>query len=133
MSAALPLAHRFLAGRGLSPGKLSSDAEARLLSHPWPANARELENPLERAIILAGEGVIRPEHLGPSAGPRARNVASELLAEGFNLDAFERELLHAALARAGGNKSAAARLLGITRRRSYSRLESLDQPGDTGQ
>jgi DNA-binding NtrC family response regulator len=89
---------------------------------------RELENALERAIILAGEGVIQAEHLGATAGPRARNVAGELLVEGFNLDAFERELLHAALARAGGNKSAAARLLGITRRRLYSRLESLDAP-----
>jgi len=124
----LPLAHRFLASRGLPPEKLSSEAEARLLSHPWPGNVRELENALERAIILAGEGVIQAEHLGATAGPRARNVAGELLVEGFNLDAFERELLHAALARAGGNKSAAARLLGITRRRLYSRLESLDAP-----
>jgi two-component system response regulator HydG len=43
--------------------------------------------------------------------------AAALLTEGFNLDAFEQELLRAALERTGGNKSAAARLLGITRRR----------------
>jgi DNA-binding NtrC family response regulator len=52
-------------------------------------------------------------------------VVLELLVPGFDLDGFERELLHAAMERASGNKSAAARLLGITRRRLYSRLDSL--------
>jgi DNA-binding NtrC family response regulator len=46
--------------------------------------------------------------------------------EGFDLDVFERDLIRAALERAGGNKAQAARLLGITRRRLYSRLESLE-------
>ncbi len=80
---------------------------------------------LERALILAGEAPIGPEHLTLGVAPRSRNVVSELLVPGFDLDGFERELLHAALERAGGNKSAAARLLGITRRRFYSRLDSL--------
>jgi len=53
-----------------------------------------------------------------------------VLGEDFDLDAFERDLIHAALERAGGNKAAAARLLGITRRRLYSRLESLGAVGD---
>jgi DNA-binding NtrC family response regulator len=57
--------------------------------------------------------------------------ASSLLVDGFNLDAFERDLLLAALERTKGNKSAAARLLGITRRRLYSRLESLEDAGPT--
>ena len=50
--------------------------------------------------------------------------AADLVGEGFSLDAFERELLLAALSRAGGNKTRAAALLGITRRRLYSMLES---------
>jgi DNA-binding NtrC family response regulator len=60
-------------------------------------------------------------------------VVLELLVPGFDLDGFERELLHAAMERAGGNKSAAARLLGITRRRLYSRLDSLaaQEEGDS--
>jgi two-component system, NtrC family, response regulator HydG len=123
----LPLARRFLAARGLPPEKLGAAAEQRLLHHPWPGNVRELENALERALILSGEDVVEPQHLGPAGGAtRARNLAGELLVEGFELDAFERELLTIALARAGGNKSAAARLLGISRRRLYSRLESLN-------
>ena len=88
---------------------------------------------LERGLILAGEAQIAPEHLTLGVPPRSRNVVLELLVPGFDLDGFERELLHAAMERAGGNKSAAARLLGITRRRLYSRLDSLSaqQEGDS--
>jgi DNA-binding NtrC family response regulator len=127
----LPLAERFLQRRGLPAEKLSAAARKRLAAHAWPGNVRELENVLERALILAGT-----EEIGPglvALGPAARGEASRaaaLLTEGFDLDAFEQELLRAALERTGGNKSAAARLLGITRRRLYSRLESLGEgPG----
>jgi two-component system, NtrC family, response regulator HydG len=120
----LPIAERFLGGRGVPAEKLSPAARERLAAHPWPGNVRELENALERALILAGDDEVRPEHLidAPAAG-RAR--AAEVLCDGFDLDAFERDLIEAAIERSGGNKAAAARLLGITRRRLYSRLESL--------
>lgn len=126
----LPLARRFLASRGLPLTKLSPEAQSALLAHRWPGNVRELENSLERALILTGEDPILPEHLSrpkprkAEGGPRS---AADVLEEGFSLDAFERELLHAALERAGGNKTAAARMLGITRRRLYSRLQSLGE------
>jgi two-component system response regulator HydG len=122
----LPLAERFLAARGLPPGKLGPGARERLLGHPWPGNVRELENALERALILAGDGVIAPEHLtvGGSSTPGGRRAA-ELVGEGFSLDGFEAELIQAALERAGGNKTEAARLLGVTRRRLYSLLASM--------
>jgi two-component system response regulator HydG len=119
----LPLAERFLITRGLPPAKLGSAARERLLEHRWPGNVRELENVLERALILAGEDELRPEHVATGAAHRARRAA-EVLVEGFSLDAFERELLHAALERAGGNKTHAARMLGVTRRRLYSLLAS---------
>ncbi len=122
----IPIAERFLAGRGLPGEKLSPEARERLAAHRWPGNVRELENALERALILAGEGEVGPEHLAPPAPGRR---AAEVLGEGFDLDAFERDLILAALERAGGNKAAAARLLGITRRRLYSRLESLGAAG----
>jgi two-component system, NtrC family, response regulator HydG len=120
-----PLAVRFLAARGLPPEKLSRAARDRLQEHAWPGNVRELENTLERALILAGEAEIRPEHVQAPAGLRGRTRAADVLSDGFDLDAFERELIFAALERAGGNKAAAARMLGITRRRLYSRLEAL--------
>jgi len=129
----LPLAIRFLASRGVPEERLSTGARARLEQHTWPGNVRELENVLERGLILAGESPIAPEHLTLGVAPRTRNVVAELLVPGFDLDGLERELLQAAMERAGGNKSAAARLLGITRRRLYSRLDSLaaQQEGDS--
>jgi DNA-binding NtrC family response regulator len=120
-----PIAERFLASRGLPPEKLSAAARAALVAHDWPGNVRELENALERGLILAGDGELRPQDLsaGTAARGRARDAA-ELVGEGFDLDAFERELILAALARAGGNKTRAASFLGITRRRLYSLLAS---------
>ncbi len=125
----LPLAHRFLAGKGLPPEKLSAAAARHVTAHRWPGNVRELENALERALILAGEDTVTPEHLEAPRprSPKEGRRAADVLEEGFSLDAFERELLHAALERAGGNKTVAARLLGITRRRLYSRLQSLGE------
>jgi DNA-binding NtrC family response regulator len=129
----LPIADRFLAARGLPSSKLTNDARTKLRAYAWPGNVRELENALERALILAGPDEIGPPLLSlasPLAGAGGGR-ASALLVDGFNLDAFERDLLRAALERTKGNKSAAARLLGITRRRLYSRLESLDEAGPT--
>jgi two-component system response regulator HydG len=125
----LPIAERFLAARGLPAGKLSVDAREQLRSRSWPGNVRELENALERAYILAGEGEIDAVHVagGGSAGGRAGR-AVDLLVDGFELDAFERDVIHAAVEKAGGNKTQAARLLGVTRRRLYSMLASLDTP-----
>ncbi len=124
----LPLAERLLAARGLPPSKLSEAGRRRLVEHAWPGNVRELENSLERALILCGEEPIGAQHLPLPGGPSRGSRAADVLGEGFDLDVFERELIHAALERAGGNKTAAAKLLGITRRRLYSRLASLEEP-----
>jgi DNA-binding NtrC family response regulator len=62
------------------------------------------------------------------AAPGRGSRAAELLGEGFSLDGLERELILAALERAGGNKTHAARLLGVTRRRLYSLLASMEAP-----
>jgi DNA-binding NtrC family response regulator len=58
-------------------------------------------------------------------GAGALHVLDGLLVPGFSLSSFESELIQHAIAKSGGNKAAAARLLGITRRRLYSRLASL--------
>ena len=122
-----PLAEKFLEGKGLPASRLSAEAREQLRRRTWPGNVRELENALERALILAGDGEVRAEHLLSPGDARAPD-AGDVLRDGFNLDVFERDLIHAALLRAGGNKTAAAKMLGITRRRLYSRLESLGEP-----
>ena len=117
-----------LAARGLGPERISPTALAAVEAHGWPGNVRELENAIARAAVLAGPAVIETDHLPPlgatAAGPPA-SLLDDLLVPGFSLDTLERDLIHQALLKAGGNKTAAARLLGMTRRRLYSRLESL--------
>jgi DNA-binding NtrC family response regulator len=130
----VPIAERLLAARGLPPEKLSEEARTALLGHAWPGNVRELENAVERALIVAGEGPLRPEHLAVGGAARARpRDAADLVGEGFSLDAFERELILAALSRAGGNKTRAASFLGVTRRRLYSLLASSGGVPDGGE
>ena len=118
----------FLDARGLPADKVTAPSRRRLEELPWPGNVRELFNTLERALLLAGDEPVGPGWLEPAPPSRSGQSADSLLVEGFNLDALERDLVAAALARAGGNKSAAARLLGVTRRRLYSRLATLSVP-----
>jgi DNA-binding NtrC family response regulator len=116
-----------LVARGLSADRVAPDALDALAAHAWPGNIRELDNALTRALVLSGSSTITVDHL-PAFGRDAAvtaNALDALLVPGFSLDAIERDLIHAALDKAGGNKAAAARMLGITRRRLYSRLESL--------
>jgi len=96
-----------------------AESVLRLLAeHDWPGNVRELENVLERALILAAGDEIGPRHIQlpepvlvpPTAG------------QGGSLFEVERKMIEDALAKAGGNKSKAAKLLGITRRMLYTKL-----------
>jgi len=133
----LPLAETFMEDLGKTMGRpaagISRDARAWLLSHPWPGNVRELRNAIERAILLCDGGLITREHLPvsirreskvPSVLSNAPKVESAAFpSEGLDLAAVEREYLEKALGEAKGNKSKAARLLGLTRAQLYSRLE----------
>jgi len=130
-----PLVDSFLRVRGLPAEKVSPAARRALAGYGWPGNVRELENALERALILAGEQAVDSAHfsLGAATSPASASVAASLLKDGFSLDDFEKQLITEALALCGGNKAQAARRLGITRRRLYSRLASLgadDAGGD---
>ena len=131
----------FLRQHGASADKLTQEAHRALGRYSYPGNVRELENALERALILAGSDPIGVEHLSfaepEGAGPGGRAVAGagwvpEIPPEGLSLELLERELIVKALARARGNKSQAARLLGLTRRTLYSRMERhrLRKPGE---
>ena len=85
---------------------------------------------MSRALVLAGSEPIGLDHLPPALAQRAGHestVLDDLLVPGFSIDALERDLIYHALVKASGNKAAAARLLGITRRRLYSQLESIGE------
>ena len=120
---------------GLTPG-----AERLLGAARWDGNVRELRNVLERACILADGDFITEKELAVSMPPvgyggvRVLNhtaaAASEPSREDDLLVNVEREHIQKALMRARGNKKAAARMLGLSRRALYRRLERLDL-GDT--
>lgn len=123
-----PLVERFLSNKGLEPGRVTPEAMRMLLEHRFPGNVRELENILERALILAGDDPIRAEHLPNLAGVELQGKSEDrrnfrLPDGGISLEDLERDLILQALEKAGGNKSQAARLLGLTRRTLYSRME----------
>jgi transcriptional regulator with GAF, ATPase, and Fis domain len=110
---------------------ISREAREQLLAYGWPGNVRELRNAVERAVILADGGYIRPEHL-PVTAPRATalpaadapaSAGAPLPAGGINLEAIERSLVVKALSQARHNKTRAAKLLGLTRAQLYSRIE----------
>jgi DNA-binding NtrC family response regulator len=120
------LAAHVLTQRSADPARLSPPVIDLLSRYAWPGNIRELHNVLERALILASDGPITVEHLPPALIADAPAATPDtLLRPGFSLDQLERDVIHQALARAQGNKTEAARLLGITRRRLYSRLKSM--------
>ena len=138
-----PLVEYFLRKHGLSLDGLAPEALPALERYPFPGNVRELEHTLERAMILAGSDTIGLEHLSfaqsqaPAGGGAMWSGALApwvpvIPAEGLSLETLERELILQALERAGGNKSQAARLLGLTRRTLYSRMErhGLRKPGE---
>ncbi|PID79107.1 hypothetical protein CSB20_11720 [bacterium DOLZORAL124_64_63] len=120
------LVRHFLTSLGRRQKELPATALKRLRAHPWPGNVRELRNIIERAHILAGPSRIGNEHivLGPGSA-RADEEGTMAPGADLNLDNNARLLIRAAMQRAGGNKSLAAELLGITRRTLYSRLKLL--------
>ncbi|HTY43122.1 MAG TPA: sigma 54-interacting transcriptional regulator [Thermoanaerobaculia bacterium] len=114
---------RFAARDGREPASVDREAYAALLSHDFPGNIRELENLLEGAAALSQGGAIRREDLqwlprGPvrtDGPPSAPGDESEVP----DLRALEERHIQRVLRMAGGNKSRAARLLGISRRTLY--------------
>jgi DNA-binding NtrC family response regulator len=102
---------------------ITREALDNLVKRPFPGNVRELENIIERAVVLCRGDTIRLEDLPPSMESAPASVGDGDYER--RMADFETELLESAIAGAKGNKSAAARALGITERHLRSRLERL--------
>jgi len=103
---------------------VSRSAMECLWAFPWPGNIRQLQHVLEGALLLAEDGVIRPEHLSPTLRePTPRMSDAHSLDE--RLAAQERECIVAALQKAGGVQARAAKVLGISERSLWYRLKKL--------
>ena len=135
------LLDHFLTRFGHTFADLTPRAREALFAYSFPGNVRELENMVERAAILAGPGPIDRQHFPalredtPATATSERPPVLKIPEEGLSLVALEKELIQQALEVSGGNKSQAARLLGLTRRTLYSRLErhGLAPGGDKGE
>jgi len=106
-----------LAGQyGLAVPPLTPEARARLRAHRWPGNVRELKNAIERGLVLSPPGTLRIEELD-GALPARGDAEPSALPFPARLDEITRAAVLATLRAADGNKSEAARRLGISRPR----------------
>ena len=109
---------------------LSAAAVERLCDQPWPGNVRELQNVLARAAILARGRLIGPDDISasPATGSHVTHNKSagaslllkEILAE------TERRVIAEALAQTGWSRTEAARVLGISRRQLYDKIQQYE-------
>ncbi|HZI18177.1 MAG TPA: sigma-54 dependent transcriptional regulator [Pyrinomonadaceae bacterium] len=107
-------------------GGISQAAYQRLFSHGWPGNVRELQNVLERAVLLAKGNKIEPPDLPFDNGslPEKSGAASGWdVPPNMTLEDIEKFVIERTLQRTGGNKQAAANMLGIYRPRLYSKIK----------
>jgi two-component system response regulator HydG len=122
----LPLSAVFLEDIGRSfgrpPAGMTKETKDALLAYGWRGNVRQLRNVLERAAIVCDGGLIAPEHLSLDVDHRPAAGASTT-----NVKAVERELIERVLAECAGNKSQAARRLGLTRKKLYVRLRQYEE------
>jgi two-component system response regulator HydG len=114
---------RLATGYGLPVPPLTPELRTALRQHPWPGNVRELRNAIERALVLSPQGTLRAEELDM----RAETVRTEgVLPFPATLAVLTRAAAGAMLQLTNGNKSEAARRLGISRPRLQRLLDGTD-------
>ena len=116
--------------------ELDPEVFALLMRHSWPGNVRELRNVLERAMIVAREGTIRPEHLPPSfqvppdlpapkPPERAESASHLVVGLGKTLLEVEESYIRFTLKHTNNNRARTAEILGISLRTLYKRLAEM--------
>jgi DNA-binding NtrC family response regulator len=112
---------------------LTDSALQILLAYPWPGNVRELRTAIEHGVVMSNDPVIDVRHLpgfllaqpsAPAPGPALPKNSLDAMPE-FNLHALETNAIRAALSTAGGNRTRAADLLGVSRRTLQRKLKDL--------
>ncbi len=129
--------NRYAARRGLTEASITPEAIEVLRGHDWPGNIRELANAVERALILAGNGPIRPEHLPtqlparnrpqPGAGQAANGPHFAIPDGNPTLRDIEMSYIQVVLEKHNGNKPAASKELGISLKTLYNKINQLQQ------
>ena len=105
---------------------ITDAAMEKLMAYHWPGNVRELENVIERSLVMCTGDTLDAEDIKLENAPRPRQQDdTHFLPEGLTLDQYEQEIIREALRRADGNKSQAARMLGLTRNALRYRLTQM--------
>ncbi len=111
---------------GCQVASITDAGMEKLMSYHWPGNVRELENVIERSLVMCTATELDAADIKLENAPRPRpQTDSHFLPEGMTLDQYEQDLIREALRRADGNKSHAARLLGLTRNALRYRLTQM--------
>ena len=113
---------RFAERFGTGPMRVSDEVFARLSAWHWPGNVRELEHAIEKLVALSHEGELDPSLLPPGGEPGKERGEEPAMTLKARVDAFERGLVVEALRAAGGNRTEAARKLGISRVTLHDKL-----------
>jgi DNA-binding NtrC family response regulator len=117
---------RFAGESGKPVDGITPEAMQILVNYHWPGNVRELHNIIERACALTKGTVLKVEDIHLDMRPaRSTNGAGNFLPEGMTLEQWEDEMIRESLRRANGNKSQAARLLGLSRNALRYRLSKI--------
>ena len=124
----LPLAQRFLADMAQAMGRgamqLDDSAQQALLHHAWPGNVREMENIIQRAVILAPADLVKAEHLHlASVRPAVQLQVDESETSAHDLKSLEKTHIMTTLASVNGSRKLAAQKLGMSERTLRHKLQ----------
>jgi DNA-binding NtrC family response regulator len=115
---------------GCQVESITDAAMEKLIGYHWPGNVRELENVIERSLVMATGTQLDIADIKLESAPRPRpQNEAHFLPEGLSLDQYEQDIIREALRRADGNKSQAARMLGLTRNALRYRLTQMGLEG----
>lgn len=117
---------RFAGDSGKPVDGITAEAMQVLVGYHWPGNVRELQNIIERACALAKGTTLTVQDIHLDLRPaRSANGAGSFLPDGMTLEQWEDEMIRESLRRSNGNKSQAARLLGLSRNALRYRLSKI--------
>ncbi len=122
--------HKLAPDAGCEVESITDAAMEKLMGYHWPGNVRELENVIERSLVMATGTQLDAFDIKLENAPRPRGHSNatgdpHFLPDGLTLDQYEQDIIKEALRRADGNKSQAARLLGLTRNALRYRLTQM--------
>jgi DNA-binding NtrC family response regulator len=98
--------------------KINQQAQEKLLKYKWPGNIRELQHTIEKAVILSENNILKPDDFFMRSAAQSKNIQEEM-----TLEEMERRMINQAIEKNGGNLSAAADQLGITRQTLYNKMK----------